>query len=56
MNTIIFNIRYGIKSIKDLSNQELNNIMDYNLPYDVFELCCNDIRRRRKENLGEGKE
>jgi len=48
---VIHNLRYGYTDIKELTNKNIVNIMDYYLPEDVMQLCVDEIARRRKENL-----
>lgn len=50
---LIYDLRYGHKNIVDLSDDELENLLDYNLPEDVRNLCTGNIYDRRERRLRE---
>ncbi len=52
MKQLVFDVRFGNKTIKDLTDSQIEELMDYNIPSDVWDICMADISRRRKENLG----
>lgn len=53
MKQLIWDIRFGLKPISELSDTELVEMMDYNIPQDVMDMCFTEIRERRQKNLGE---
>lgn len=53
---IICDLRYGLRNIVDFTDEELENLIDYNLPEDVMYLCFADIKRRREERLSKQQE
>ncbi len=51
MKQLIYDVRFGIRSLSELSNTELLELMDYFIPHDVMEMCFTEIRDRRQKNL-----
>lgn len=51
MKQLIYDVRFGNKAIKDLTNSQIDELMDCNIPSDVWAICMVEIARRRKENL-----
>ena len=51
MKQLIYDVRFGNKAIKDLANGQIEELMDYNIPSDVWDICMAEISARRKENL-----
>ncbi len=51
MKEIVTAIRFGLKSVRSLSDAEIVILMDYYLPSDVSALCYAEIARRRDERL-----
>lgn len=56
MKQLIYNLRYGHSNIKDLTDAELETLLDYYLPEDVRALCFLDIYNRRELRLSKAKE
>lgn len=54
MKQLIHDVRFGITALSELSNTELLELMDYNIPQDVIEMCFTEIRDRRQQNLKKG--
>lgn len=48
---MIHNLRFGYKSIGNLTDKDLEDVMEYNLPEDVMGMCFTEIRGRRQTNL-----
>ena len=51
MGELIYRVRFGLKPITDFANQELLELMDYNISQDVMDMCFTEIRDRRQQNL-----
>lgn len=49
--TTIHKLRFGFLDIRDKSNLEIVELMEFNLSADVMALCQREIDMRRSENL-----
>ncbi len=55
-NALIRNVRFGRQDLRDFSDDEVVDLMDYNVPYDVMGLCLEEIKRRRDQGLAAKRE
>ena len=53
---LIYDLRFGYKAIQVLPDNEIIELLDYNLPPSVIRLCYDEITRRRILNLKAKKE
>lgn len=51
MDLLIHRLRFGKVAVESLSDNQLLEVLDFNLPHDVMDLCLRDICRRRNINL-----
>lgn len=53
MKDRINNIRFGRTDIETLTDGDIEELLVYNLPADVRDICLKEIARRRANNLTE---
>ncbi len=53
---LIHNIRLGYHDLQDLEDDALVNLIDYDLPGDVIDLCLRETARRRDQRLAKKRE